>query len=667
MGKTSIKLIANNKKAYHDFFIEDTFEAGISLHGTEVKSLRMGKCSIKEAFVRIENGEVFVYGMHISPYEKGNIFNKDPLRVKKLLMHRYEINKLMGKIKEKGLTLVPLKVYFKGSLVKVEIGLARGKKLYDKREDIAKKDQRREAEKEFKLRLSSLVLLGDVFPLVVELFTTGEADLHFHQAAFEIDFQRHQGEAFFFDFSHQFVDLIAVHEKFFHAQRVFVEDVSFLIGADMHAVDEDFAVFNPDEGFLDAAFSHTKGFHLRTVKGNAGLKGIFNKEVMIGFFVVRDEFYTCLSHFSLPLLFIRKFKINGPLFLAGIGHPHPKGLAQFEDSSCVHTIHFHRIFLIIIAVVVETGYMDQAFHGVGKLHIDTPVGDAGDHTVKFFTDMIFHILGFLELQCLPFGFVRPALGLTGLLCHCGKNLLVMISPLLSHTAPEGLLDNPVDLKIRIAADGRGEMAVITGRQAEVARTVRAVFGPFHTAESQAADQILLWGIGDFCQKLLEFFGMNLLPVAFDVVAEILDEALETLDFLRVRRLMHPVEKGDLLPVKILRHGLVRNEHKIFDELRGVVPVIGKDLCGMTVFVQMDLRLREIKVNGTPFSSVLPEKLCQYVHIFQHGDHIGVVFCKLRVLVRQDPFWPGCSSCDGSCGSHSPRSDGLSPGLFHQYP
>ena len=152
MGKTSIKLIANNKKAYHDFFNEDTFESVISLHGTEVKSLRMGKCSIKEAFVRIENGEVFVYGMHISPYEKGNIFNKDPLRVKKLLMHRYEINKLMGKIKEKGLTLVPLKVYFKGSLVKVEIGLARGKKLYDKREDIAKKDQRREAEKEFKIR-----------------------------------------------------------------------------------------------------------------------------------------------------------------------------------------------------------------------------------------------------------------------------------------------------------------------------------------------------------------------------------------------------------------------------------------------------------------------------------------------------------------------------------
>ena len=152
MGKSSIKLIANNKKAYHDFFIDDTFEAGVSLHGPEVKSLRLGKCSIKEAFVRIENGEVFVYGMHISPYEKGNIFNKDPLRVKKLLMHRYEINKLMGKIKEKGFTLIPLKVYFKGSLVKVEIGLARGKKLYDKREDIAKKDQRREAEKEFKIR-----------------------------------------------------------------------------------------------------------------------------------------------------------------------------------------------------------------------------------------------------------------------------------------------------------------------------------------------------------------------------------------------------------------------------------------------------------------------------------------------------------------------------------
>ena len=152
MAKDSIKLIANNKKAYHDYFIEDTWETGISLHGTEVKSLRMGKCSIKESFVRIEKGEVFVYGMHISPYEKGNIFNRDPLRVRKLLLHRSEINKIVGKIAEKGYTLVPLKVYFKGSLVKVEIGLAKGKKLDDKRADIAKKDIRREAEKEFKVR-----------------------------------------------------------------------------------------------------------------------------------------------------------------------------------------------------------------------------------------------------------------------------------------------------------------------------------------------------------------------------------------------------------------------------------------------------------------------------------------------------------------------------------
>ena len=150
--KQGIRLIANNKKAFHDYFIEDTFETGISLAGTEVKSLRMGKCSIKEAFVRIEKGEVYIYGMHISPYEKGNIFNKDPLRVRKLLLHRYEINKLEGKLKEKGLTLGPLKVYFKDSLVKVEIGLARGKKLYDKRQDIAKKDQRREAERDFKVK-----------------------------------------------------------------------------------------------------------------------------------------------------------------------------------------------------------------------------------------------------------------------------------------------------------------------------------------------------------------------------------------------------------------------------------------------------------------------------------------------------------------------------------
>ena len=152
MAKEEMKLVANNKKAYHDYFIEEKYEAGLVLHGTEVKSLRMGKCSIKESFIRIENGEVFVYGMHVSPYEKGNIFNKDPLRVKKLLMHRSEINKLMGKIKEKGYTLVPLQVYFKKGRVKMEIGLARGKKLYDKRADIAKKDQKREAEKEFKIR-----------------------------------------------------------------------------------------------------------------------------------------------------------------------------------------------------------------------------------------------------------------------------------------------------------------------------------------------------------------------------------------------------------------------------------------------------------------------------------------------------------------------------------
>lgn len=152
MGKTDVKLIANNKKAYHDFFILDTYEAGIALHGTEVKSLRMGKCSIKESFIRIENGEVFIYGMHISPYEKGNIFNKDPLRVKKLLLHKTEIHKLLGKTQEKGMSIVPLKVYLKGSLVKVEIGLAKGKKLFDKRQDIAKKDQKREAEREFKVR-----------------------------------------------------------------------------------------------------------------------------------------------------------------------------------------------------------------------------------------------------------------------------------------------------------------------------------------------------------------------------------------------------------------------------------------------------------------------------------------------------------------------------------
>ncbi len=152
MGSDTRKLIANNKKARHDYFIEETFEAGVALHGTEVKSLRMGKCSIKEAFVKIERGEVYIHQMHVSPYEKGNIFNKDPLRVRKLLLHRYEIRKISGQISQKGYTLVPLNIYLKGSLVKVEVGLAKGKKMYDKRQDIAKKDQMREAEKKFKVK-----------------------------------------------------------------------------------------------------------------------------------------------------------------------------------------------------------------------------------------------------------------------------------------------------------------------------------------------------------------------------------------------------------------------------------------------------------------------------------------------------------------------------------
>ena len=152
MAKEAMKLVANNKKVYHDFFVDEKYEAGLVLHGTEVKSLRMGKCSIKEAFIAIDKGEVFINGMHISPYEKGNIFNKDPLRVRKLLLHKSEINKLLGKTKEKGIAIVPLKVYFKGSLVKVEIGLAKGKKLYDKRQDIARKDQQREAQRDFKVR-----------------------------------------------------------------------------------------------------------------------------------------------------------------------------------------------------------------------------------------------------------------------------------------------------------------------------------------------------------------------------------------------------------------------------------------------------------------------------------------------------------------------------------
>ena len=131
-------------------FILEKYEAGIELFGTEVKSIRMGKCSVKEAYVEIKDGEMLIVGMHIAPYEKGNIFNKDPLRVRRLLLHKSEIRKLGGRIREKGFTLMPLQVYLKGSLVKVEIGLAKGKKLYDKRDDIAKKDARREAERDFK-------------------------------------------------------------------------------------------------------------------------------------------------------------------------------------------------------------------------------------------------------------------------------------------------------------------------------------------------------------------------------------------------------------------------------------------------------------------------------------------------------------------------------------
>jgi SsrA-binding protein len=151
--KEHTKLIANNKKAFHDYFIEEQYECGIVLVGTEVKSLRMGKCSIKESWVRIENGELWIMGMNISPYEKGNIFNVDPLRVRKLLVHKSEITKLDNKVSRDGYTLVPLDVYFSKGRAKVKIGLAKGKKLYDKRETIAKKDRAREAERDFKVRI----------------------------------------------------------------------------------------------------------------------------------------------------------------------------------------------------------------------------------------------------------------------------------------------------------------------------------------------------------------------------------------------------------------------------------------------------------------------------------------------------------------------------------
>ena len=151
-SKSGSKIIAQNKKAYHDYFVDEKYEAGIALYGTEVKSVRAGAVNLKDSYCEIEGGELFAIGFHISPYEKGNIFNREPLRKKKLLMHKREIMKLHGLVAQKGYTLVPLQVYFKGSRLKVEVGLCRGKKLYDKRESIAKKDMKREAEKEFKIR-----------------------------------------------------------------------------------------------------------------------------------------------------------------------------------------------------------------------------------------------------------------------------------------------------------------------------------------------------------------------------------------------------------------------------------------------------------------------------------------------------------------------------------
>ncbi|MBQ9438682.1 MAG: SsrA-binding protein SmpB [Lachnospiraceae bacterium] len=150
--ETGTKLVANNKKAYHEYFIEETLEAGMELVGTEVKSLRLGKCSIKESWIGVDKGEMFIYGMHISPYEMGNIFNRDPLRVRKLLLHKREIMKFSQKVREAGYTIMPLEVYFSKGRAKLKIGLAKGKKLYDKREAQAKKDMKREVEREYKLK-----------------------------------------------------------------------------------------------------------------------------------------------------------------------------------------------------------------------------------------------------------------------------------------------------------------------------------------------------------------------------------------------------------------------------------------------------------------------------------------------------------------------------------
>lgn len=152
MDKEDIKVLATNRKARHEYFIEDTIEAGIALKGTEVKSVRNGKCNIKDSFAMVENGEVYLYNMHISPYEQGNIYNQDPLRKRKLLLHKREIRRLDGYLKQKGYTLIPIRIYLKKGLVKVELSIAKGKKLYDKRETIAKKEAERKIERQLKER-----------------------------------------------------------------------------------------------------------------------------------------------------------------------------------------------------------------------------------------------------------------------------------------------------------------------------------------------------------------------------------------------------------------------------------------------------------------------------------------------------------------------------------
>ena len=152
MRSKGIKTIAENRKVRHEYFVVESFEAGIELIGTEVKSIRLGAVNLKDSWCSIDKGELFVRGMHISPYEKGNIFNKDPLRVRKLLMHKREINKLYGTVKQDGLTLIPLSLYFKDSKVKVQLGLCKGKKLYDKRESAAKRDAARESDRSLKSR-----------------------------------------------------------------------------------------------------------------------------------------------------------------------------------------------------------------------------------------------------------------------------------------------------------------------------------------------------------------------------------------------------------------------------------------------------------------------------------------------------------------------------------